>query len=220
MGGPELIYCADGNPEFAQIAVESGWLYGARLPATVYQPVYFADQDWRNPDLVAYRDALAQHRPRVATVLDWEQESQESEVMGWCEEISTIVDRIVVIPKVPGTIPRIPTRFGDAEVVLGYSVPTSYGGTTVPVWEFGRRPVHLLGGSPQRQRELSRYLHVVSVDGNMAAQQSRRGRTWTRRKTERGHWQQGRSVGIGGDRPASECFRRSLDEISLMWRGR
>ena len=59
---PDLIYCADGNPTFAALAVAAGWRYGARLPGTVYQPVHFADQDWRNPDRARYMAALATHR--------------------------------------------------------------------------------------------------------------------------------------------------------------
>lgn len=161
--------------------------------------------------------ALAEHRPEMATVLDWEDESQEGEVMGWAEDAARYCRRVVVIPKVSGTIGRIPERIGEAEVVLGFSVPTSYGGTAVPTWEFGGRPVHLLGGSPQRQRALAGYLNVVSLDGNMAAQQARRGRAWLRTKTDRGHWQQARTIGIGGDRPATECFRRSLVEIGSLW---
>ena len=78
MGTPplKLIYCADGNPDFAAAAVEAGWLYGARLPSTVYRPVYFADQDWRRPDRARYMAALMAHRPAVASVLDWEREGQ------------------------------------------------------------------------------------------------------------------------------------------------
>jgi GNAT superfamily N-acetyltransferase len=51
---------------------------------------------------------------------------------------------------------------------LGYSVPTSFAGTEVPVWEFSRWPIHLLGGSPSNQLKLARYLDVRSADGNYA----------------------------------------------------
>lgn len=36
---------------------------------------------------------------------------------------------------------------------------------TMPAWEFGRRPVHLLGGSPHAQMEMRHYMNVVSADG-------------------------------------------------------
>ena len=50
--------------------------------------------------------------------------------------------------------------------MLGYSVPTRYGGTEVASWEFAGWPVHLLGGSPHTQMGLAHYLNVVSADGN------------------------------------------------------
>lgn len=218
MGVPALIYCADGNPAFARAAVEAGWLYGARLPATVYQPVYFADQDWRNPDRAAYMAALARHRPAVATVLDWEAEGQEAEVLAWAQEAARHAGRLVVVPKVPGTLGRIPASVGGADVVLGYSVPTSYGSSPVPLWEFGRRPVHLLGGSPHRQMELARYLNVVSADGNMAHQQAHRCRYWSPVRTRKGRWAQLAGAGDLRDRGANlEAFRRSLAAVREAW---
>jgi hypothetical protein len=216
-----LIYCADGNPAFARAAVEAGWLYGARLPSTVYERVYFADQDWRAPDRAAYMRALALHRPEVATVLDWEREEQYDEVMCWAEDAARHVRTVVIIPKLPGELGRIPERVGGAGVVLGYSVPTSYGGSPVPLWEFGRRPVHLLGGSPQRQMELAGYLNAVSADGNMAHQQAHRCRYWSRRPGPKGHWTQLREAGDARDKGANlEAFRRSLASIREAWLAR
>lgn len=215
--GVATVYCADGNPAFARIAVECGWLYGARLPATVYERVWFADQDWKRPDRAAYMKALALHRPEVATVLDWEREDQWPEVLSWAEEAAQYVRRVVIIPKVVDAVCRVPGRVGGADVVLGFSVPTAYGGTPCPAWEFRGRPVHLLGGSPQRQMFVAQHLNVVSADGNMAALMARRGRTWLRRPTRKGHWNQLADLGDTRTDPAAECFRRSLLEIGAAW---
>lgn len=168
MATPTLIYCAAGSPRMAEIAVNAGYKYGARLPDTVYQPLYFADQDWRNPDRGRYMAALAEHRPHMATVLDWDDNTRYEEVMSWAEEAAQYVEVVVVVPKIPGTIQYIPEYIGNAEIVLGYSVPTKFSGTPVPMWEFLGCPVHLLGGTPQKQMELARYLYVYSADGNMA----------------------------------------------------
>jgi hypothetical protein len=115
--------------------------------------------------------ALAEHRPTTATVLDWEREEQLPEVLDWAEEAAQYVELVVVVPKVIGGVPRIPRRVNGASVVLGYSVPTRYAGTELPLWEFTGWPIHLLGGSPHRQMEIWRYLHgiadVISADGNM-----------------------------------------------------
>jgi len=97
---PELIYCANGNSEFARIAIEAGYTYGAQLPGTVYHPPAFADQDWKKPNRAAYMVALAQHRPRMASVLDWERREQFVEVLQWAEEIAQWVDVVMIIPKV------------------------------------------------------------------------------------------------------------------------
>ncbi len=169
MAIPTLIYCGAGNKRFAQIAVNSGWKYGAQLPGTIYPEVaslYFADQDWKSPDRGKYMNALKEYRPTQATVLDLEYESQFSEVMSWAEEASQFVDRVIIIPKVFGIIPKIPQSINGKRTILGYSVPTKYAGTEVPIWEFGNRPVHLLGGSPHNQMKLRAYLNVFSADNN------------------------------------------------------
>jgi len=223
----KLIYCADGNPAFARAAVEAGWLYGARLPATVYETVHFADQDWKKPDRAAYMAALAAHKPAMATVLDWERDELFGEVMAWAEEAAThVTGAVVIIPKVVGGVPRVPGSVGGRRVVLGYSIPTSYGGSPVPLWEHAGRPVHLLGGSPQEQLRLWYAFggvgcEVVSADGNMAGQQARKGRYWSREPGPKGHWKQLSDCGDGRkDGVPLECFRRSLAAIRAAWSSR
>lgn len=208
----EIIYCADGNQRFAQIAIECGFLYGARLPtkSTVYFPIYFADQDWKNPDRGRYVAEIRMYRPTVATVLDIERDEQLEEAIGWAEDISSVVDYIVMVPKVFGIIRVIPEKIGTASVRLGYSVPTKYGGTEIPLWEFSDRPIHLLGGNPGIQHDLSNYLHVVSVDGNMAMKAALRwGNRWDGKK-----WVKSESVGRDF---AYESFRESCLAIIDMW---
>jgi hypothetical protein len=224
-----LIYCADGNQRLAKIAIDAGFRYGAQLPNTVYFWPYFADQNWRDPDREAYMAALAEHRPVMASVLDLERERQFDEVMGWAEEAVRYVERVVIIPKAFGIIDRIPERVNGADVILGYSVPTQYAGTEVPVWEFGRRPVHLLGGSPQAQMELVHYLNVVSADGNYATKMATRycqfwvpgtaryarNRWWpTLRESNGGElW----GDGSGEADAPYEAFRRSCENIMMAW---
>jgi hypothetical protein len=212
----ELIYCADGNRRFAQIAIEHGYLYGAQLPRTVYFPPFFADQDWKKPNRAAYMAALAKHRPHMASVLDLEQESQLAEVLSWAEEAAQYVAVVMVIPKVFGIIPSLPRRIGGAEVRLGYSVPTKFGGTELPVWEFVGWPVHLLGGSPNAQMELVHYMDVHSTDGNYAGMKARKfGEFWTRNG-----WVSLSAAGYHERQDAMyEAFRRSCENIMQVWKG-
>lgn len=172
MATPTLVYCGGGNRRFAELAVAAGYRFGARLPDTCYLPPWFADQDYRRPNRGAYMAALERWRPNLASVVDWERPEQLPEVLDWAEEASEYVERVLIVPKVIGGLPRLPRRVNSRDVVLGYSVPTRYGGTSLPTWEWAGWPVHLLGGSPQAQMHVWRHLagicEVVSIDGNMA----------------------------------------------------
>jgi hypothetical protein len=222
---PELIYCAGGNERFAKIAIDAGFTYGAQLPCTVYHDVQFADQNWKTPNRDEYVTALKTHRPKLATVLDLEHETQLPEVLGWAEDVAPYVsEAIIVIPKFFGAIAQLPRKIGGVDVRLGYSVPTSHGGTEVPVWEFIGWPVHLLGGSPHSQIKIAKYLNVASVDGNMAMKMATRlcafwvngnaryaiNRYWPQlQEADNSHW--------GKDAPY-EAFRRSCVNIQSAWR--
>ena len=220
----ELIYCADGNARFAQIAIDAGFLYGAQLPNTVYHPVHFADQDWKRPNRQRYMAALAEHRPHMASVIDLESAAQLGEVLDWAEETAQWVEIVMIIPKAFGIIPHLPRRIAGADVRLGYSVPTSHGGTEVPVWEFDGWPVHLLGGSPHAQMRLTHYIHVVSADGNYANKMAtQRCQFWTpgNARAKNRYWPQLREADgemWGKDAPY-EAFRRSCENIVKAWKG-
>lgn len=167
---PTLIYCAGNNKRLAKIAIDVGFKFGARLPCSAQFPVYFADQDWKKPNRKSYMKAVAKHKPYMATVLDWEREDQFKEVMDWAEEIAQIVEKVLIIPKVLGSIERIPEQVSGKDIVIAYSVPTKYGGTPIPFLEFSGRQIHLLGGSPYKQiityEYMSQIADVISIDGN------------------------------------------------------
>lgn len=222
MSTPELIFCYGKNPAFTPIAISAGFRYGAQLPCATYAPVYFADNEYRKPNRAAYMAALEAHRPTVATVLDWMREEDLREVLSWAEEAAQWVERLIIIPKVSGQVGRIPTRIGGRDVILGYSVPTSHGGTDLMLWEFSGRPVHLLGGSPHRQMRLARdWFHgaVASADGNMHCLQAQSGRFWRAQKGSKGHWVQLSEVGdYRKDGAYLEAFRRSCENIMQAWR--
>lgn len=65
--------------------------------------------------------------------------------MEWAEELAEFAQHIIVIPKVD-CLDRVPSKF-----ILGYSIPTSHGGTPLPAKSFKGRAVHLLGGSWKSQ---------------------------------------------------------------------
>lgn len=222
-----LVYCASGNRRFMEIATAAGFLYGAQLPHTVHTWPWFVDQDWRSPNREKYMAALARHRPHMASVMDWERDEQFEEVMSWAEEAAQYVEWVMVIPKVVGATHRIPRRIGGREVVLGYSVPTRFAGTTVPHAEFAGRRIHLLGGSPHAQmkhwslfREIAT---VISADGNYAQKMALRyGQYWQpgdARWARNRHWPRLDESGaaITKDMPY-EAFTRSCAAIMAAWK--
>lgn len=220
----ELIYCAGGNRRFDEIAKDAGFLLGAQLPTkSVYFPIHFADQNWKNPDRGRYMAALAQYRPHMASVLDLERPDQIDEVLSWAEESAQWVNVVMIIPKVFGIVPLLPRTIGGAEVRLGYSIPTKHGGTEVPVWEFEGWPVHLLGGSPHAQMRTMHYLRVASADGNMANKMATTfGAFWTpgNAKAKDRYWpklQEFDGAEWGNDAPY-EAFRRSCENIMAAWK--
>lgn len=219
-----LIYCAGKNATFAGIAAAAGFKLGAQVPCTVYNDLYFCDQDWKQPNREAYMAALAKYRPVMATVLDWEREEQLGEVLSWAEEAAQHTERVLIVPKVQGGIGRLPRRVGGREVMLAFSVPTRFGGTELPLWEFAGWPIHLLGGSPQSQMRHAIHLDaiadVVSADGNMAQLQANSCRFWSARPGPKGHWWQLSDVGdTNRERGARErAFKRSCENIMRAWR--
>lgn len=224
---PELIYCANGNRRFAQIAIDHGFAYGAQLPGTVYFPPAFVDQNWKSPDRVKYMAALAQHRPYMASVLDWERRDQLSEVLSWAEEAAAFAEVVMIIPEVPRHVHLIPKAIGNKPVRLGFSIPTRHGGTACHPVEFMDYPVHLLGGSPHAQMKwFSLIPRVVSVDGNMHHKLATRyGAFWSAVSFPgRGHWPSvaeydGQRWGDGSNTADApyEAFRRSCVNIMRAW---
>lgn len=223
----DLIYCADGNRRFARIAIEAGFLYGAQLPKTIYFAPYFADQDFKRPRYTGYIRSLRKWKPYLASVLDIMELRRLDEYLMRAEEVSQFCEEVMLIPKVNGIIKQLPREINGKRVRLGYSVPTRFGGTTVPVSEFQDWPVHLLGGSPNKQFELSKEMNVVSCDGNYAQLMSRynqffyperyhpaRNPIWPTLLEFHGEkWGDGSAT---ADAPY-EAFRRSCKNIMAMW---
>lgn len=221
---PTLIFCAAKNRQYAEIALQAGFQYGAQLPNTVYYPPYFVDQEHKNPQLdrAAYVAAVAEHRPYMATVLDWYRLEQLPDVLGWAEDVAPHVQEIIIVPKVPGEVWRIPRHIAGKPVRLGYSVPTKYGGTDVPLYEFAGWPVHLLGGDPHRQMALARVLDVRSADGNKwMLQANKRNQVWVPHpvRARNRRWPQLQEIGLGHIRQDAphRAFELSSESIREAW---
>lgn len=220
----ELYFSSAKTKQFGQIALDAGWTPGAQLTktATVYFPPQFVDQNWRKPQLSVYAERVAEYRPHCASVIDWEPHVALATVLEWAEEIAPLVNHVIIIPKVIGGVSLIPERVGGKPVRLGFSIPTKHGGTSVPLAEFGSRPVHLLGGSPQKQFRLYHMLNVVSADGNYMQKMANKNQFFSLthvRGAKNKHFPQLKEVGDGDlcVETHLEAFARSAENVMKAW---
>jgi len=174
------------------LAVKSGWMYGIQstnqpCATSIYQEkhkVQFVDNDYFNYNHELHLDAVKRLKPKYCTVRDIMSRSQCEEagikyydfetIMVWAEELLQYAENVIVIPKYD-CIKDIPERF-----MLGYSVPTSHGGTPLPIEMFAGRRVHLLGGSPNKQIAYWQRIpdDVVSIDNNYILKMAKFGQAW------------------------------------------
>jgi hypothetical protein len=162
------------------MALTSGLLWGLQSNTHVlsdkYAPPYdvtFIDNDYFDYKHDVHVAAVAKFKPKYATVMDvlTERQARDGGVKKWLSlaeildhaaELEDHTDNVIVIPKYD-CLDDIPDRY-----VLGYSVPTSHGGTPLPPEAFAGRRVHLLGGSWKSQMNHLAVLgdDVVSLDNN------------------------------------------------------
>jgi hypothetical protein len=174
---------------FCCLGIKSGWKYGfmsGSQPCSAaenmkgHEPA-FIDNWYYEYDHETHIAAVEKYRPKYCTVMDImtpEQcEKQEvvyhgfDQIMLWAEQLEQYAENVIIIPKYD-CLKDIPERY-----VLGYSVPTSHGGTPLSVDLFRGRRVHLLGGSWKKQLNYMAALgdDVVSFDNNYILKQARWG---------------------------------------------
>lgn len=159
----------------------SAWVSDVRIA--------FMDNPWHDYDHQRHRAAVELIRPVAATTRDimTRQQCKEAgvdyytvaETVAMAAELAPYVDEVILIPKFD-CISDLPEYIDGAKVVLGYSVPSSYGATPVDPVRFIGRPVHLLGGSWPRQHALLHLLgeSVVSLDSNYMLKMSKFAAWW------------------------------------------
>jgi len=147
--------------------------------------VAFVDNDFKAYDHAVHLAAVKEYRPKYATVRDVMTKAQcESagiayypleQILDWASELAQFASNVIVVPKYD-CLDRIPE-----DRMLGYSVPTQYGGTPLPITAFRGRRVHLLGGNPEVQIQYYRAIpdSVVSLDNNQMHLRATFGNTWT-----------------------------------------
>lgn len=177
----DVIYTIQGADASCCLAVKAGLKYGIQSASFKICPccgtmqgheLAFVDNNYFDYDHEQHLATVRQYRPKYATVQDVMTEAQcrkagvrftsLEQILAWSEELYRFAEEVIVIPKYD-CLDEIPEKF-----MLGYSIPTSHGGTPLPVEMFKGRRLHLLGGSWQKQLEYLAFFGdaVVSLDNN------------------------------------------------------
>lgn len=151
-----------------ELARKQGWLPGARYinlrDVKRLGSLGFLDIDWQGYCFRRHIDAAKATRPFLTVARDIVDRDRLAQTLDEAEELLQYAQHVVIVPKdvrLENDLEhKIPTTF-----ILGFSVPTKYGGTAIPPQAF-KRPVHLLGGRPDVQRRFARSLKVFSIDCN------------------------------------------------------
>ncbi len=189
-------------------AVDLGWLPGARYTnlrdVRTFDRLGFLDIKWQDYDFQRHLEAAKQTRPILTVAQDIEKRSQLTRVIDQAHALADYADTVIVVPK-PRSLSEELNDSIPEDFLVGYSVPTKYGGTRIKP-ECFRRPVHLLGGRPDVQRNLAEVMSVVSLDCNRFTLDATFG-DYFDGETFRPHPQGG----------YDRCIRESIENINRLW---
>ena len=192
--GAMLAYSIGWEPGVISTQISSYRNYRQRFPKG--RDIAFIDNEWHDYNHAEHVAAVSEFNPKYATTRDimTKKQCEDSgvqfltfdEIMDQAAEVAKHTPNVIIIPK-HDILSKIPSTIGGARVVLGYSVPSSYGQTEIMPERFAGRPVHLLGGPWSKQRALLALLgdDVVSLDNNQILKIARYGRVSTCEGTNR-----------------------------------
>lgn len=204
----EVIKQVAHSKKVLTIGEEYGWLPGARYTnlrdIKSFNTIGFIDIDWKDYDFYKHLEAVKAVNPIFTIARDIENIDNLDEILIEATELSQYAKNVLVVPKDV----KLTGRFKELipkEFLLGYSVPTKYGGTEIPPSSFDR-PVHLLGGRPDVQRKLAELMPVVSFDCNRFTLDARFGDYFDGNRFIKHP--------TGG---YETCLRESFKNINLLW---
>lgn len=148
--------------------MQYGWKAGARYTnlrdVRHLAGVGFLDIDWQHYSFERHLQAAQAVTPLMTVARDITDLRQLDSILHEAALLARHSKHVVIVPKDP-KLKKLMGKAIPPEFVLGYSVPTRYGGTSIAPESFKGR-VHLLGGRPDVQRCLAEVMNVVSVDCN------------------------------------------------------
>jgi hypothetical protein len=116
-------------------------------------------------DFRRHLEAASVTRPIMTVARDVEDQRDLRKIIDQAYRLLEFARHVVIVPKDP-LLERRLCKSVPVDFLLGFSVPTRYGGTKLSPDAFIRRPVHLLGGRPDVQRRLADLMSVFSIDAN------------------------------------------------------
>jgi len=150
------------------IARSFGWHSGARYTnlrdVRELKTLGFLDIDWKNYSFKHHLAAAKIRKPFLTIARDVEFIEDLPQILDEASQIAEFSSHVAIVPKDIKLADKLQSDIPE-NFVLGYSVPTKYGGTAIPPQCFNR-PTHLLGGRPDVQRRLAEAMPVVSFDCN------------------------------------------------------
>lgn len=166
-GGQPVLIFVNHSATVQKIAAAHGWLPGARYTnlrdVRQFKRLGFLDIDWKNYDFHRHLETAAQTRPMVTVARDIEDRRALRRIIDQAYKLKEYAQHVILVPKDPLLASKLDSLPKD--FLLGYSVPSRYGATLIPPESFNR-PVHLLGGRPDVQRQLAAKMPVFSIDAN------------------------------------------------------
>jgi hypothetical protein len=149
-------------------ASELGWLPAARYTnlrdVRRFDRLGFLDINWKDYRFQQHLRAAVETKPLLTVARDVEDRRQLPGILDEAYELAEHATHVIIVPKDESLANELENLI-PKQFLLGYSVPTKYGGTKIAPAAF-ERPVHLLGGRPDVQRRLANTLSVVSIDCN------------------------------------------------------
>lgn len=165
------IYFVRGGCSDAPKVCEAGnMLYGVRNDYTAYSDVKMLDVNWKKYSWAQVVNRVLELRPDFFVLPDYEDISQRSVLWARYDFMKKYVPDVGIVAKFKDAICDIPH-----EAIVCLSIPAPrYAGSfdKLPYWkDLEDRNIHLLGGSPKKQRDFIRMVRAfggqtVSVDGS------------------------------------------------------
>jgi uncharacterized protein DUF6610 len=151
-----------------RLAATYGWGNGARYTnlrdIREHHPIAFIDIDWKNYSFDLHLKAVKRVQPFITVMKDIEEENDFTKVVSRSKLFFEWTEYVILVPKFKAWKAKFERHLTERHII-GYSVPTRYGSTTIGLSKIDH-PVHLLGGRPDRQRDLGLMGNVVSIDCN------------------------------------------------------